>query len=263
MGIGRAVIGLGLAASAAAALAAGPARAADYVVTVGAWGQLTTPYEGAGRLKLAPAPTLDIRPVGAPERATAPDDGLSLAVLGSRWFSVGPVVEFIGKRDDHGDRQGLKPVGAAVEPGIYLNLWPTPWLRLRAEALRGVSGHHGWIEDAGADLAGRRGRWAASIGPRVGFGDADYMRTYFEVTPAEAAASPLIDTVYQPGGGLRYLGLEAALSYRIARAWQAAASFGYHRLADGGADSPIVGVLGSRNEFSAAVGVKYSFNLHL
>jgi outer membrane protein len=79
------------------------------------------------------------------------------------------------------------------------------------------------------------------------------------VTPAEAAASPIIDTTYAPSGGIRYVGAGATLARRWGAHWQTTANVGFHRLASTPADSPIVQQIGDRNEFSGGIGLKYSF----
>jgi outer membrane scaffolding protein for murein synthesis (MipA/OmpV family) len=242
-----------------AIIVASKARADDWIVTMGARLQTSPPYEGAGYNRVLPVPTFSLRRQGQPERLSAPDDGYGIAVLNTGWFSAGPTVQFRGARDDSGERAGLHKVDFAVEPGGFVNFWPTNWLRLHAEERRGVVGHHGWIGDAGLDLVVKTGPWMGSVGPRVGWGDKSYMDQYFGVTPSDAAASPLIHTAYEPGAGPRYAGATATLAYRFSPRWQTTANFGYHHLVDQAADSPIVHAFHAQNEFSGGVGVKYNF----
>jgi outer membrane scaffolding protein for murein synthesis (MipA/OmpV family) len=100
-----------------------------------------------------------------------------------------------------------------------------------------------------------------SIGPRIGYGDARYMETYFGVTPAEALASPYIKEPFKPGAGVRYGGVEAAYAYRATKRIRITLGVGYHHLTGVAADSPVVAVAGSRNQFSAGLGVAYSFGV--
>ncbi len=248
-----------LAFGAAVGIGAGAAQAAPWTVSVGGRLQATPPYEGAGHDILVPVPTLSIRRPGSPERVALPDDALGLNLLGIGPVSFGPNLRLRARRDDFGVRAGLHTVALAIEPGAFVTIWPTDWLRLHAEVRRGVRGHHGWVEDGGLDLVARSGRWTATIGPRVGFGDHSYMSAYFGVTPADAAANSLITSAYASSGGLRYVGGEATAVYRISESWQAVANLGYHRLGDKPADSPVVQAIGSRDEISAGAGFKYSF----
>jgi outer membrane protein len=229
-------------------------------VTLGGRAQTAVPYEGAGYNIFVPVPSISLRRPGRPERPQFADDTPGISVISTGWLSMGPVLMLRGERNTHGDRTGLNNVPFAVEPGLFVTLWPTDWLRLRVTERRGVRGDHGWTGDAALDLAGKAGRWTATIGPRVGWGDQNYMQTYFGVTPAEAAASPIIDTPYSPSGGLRYLGAYAGLGYRFDAHWKSWANVSVHRLASGPADSPIVRQIGSRDDIAGGLGVTYTFD---
>lgn len=248
-------------AALAAALVPGVSLAEGWIVTLGARVSANPPYEGAGHDVLAPTPMFSLRRADSVYRFTPPDDGSSLALLANRYVDFGPVVRFRYARGDSGDLAGLDTVNWAVEPGVFLNLWPANWLRGRVEARRGVIGDRGWVGDAGVDLIYTGSRWEASIGPRIGYGDTRYMDSYFQVTPQEAAASPLIDTVYNPRGGRRYTGAEAALGYRLLGGFRVIGDIGYHRLTNDLADSPIVKVAGKRDQFSGGIALTYTFGV--
>jgi outer membrane protein len=247
-------------AVAAAAAAAGAANASDWIVTVGGRAQAVVPYEGAGHDLFIPLPTLQIRGADRPERPAIPDDGVGVAVFSAGALSFGPVGRLRGKRSNEGERTGLREVPLAIEPGLFVTVWPMKWIRLHGEMRKGVRGHSGWIGDAGLDLTVQRGPLTATLGPRIGWGDRHYMDAYFGVTPAEAAASPIIDAAYRPSAGVRYSGLEATLARKWGGRWQTTLNFGFHRLAGIAADSPIVQRLGARNEISGGMGLRYSFD---
>lgn len=248
------------AAAGVLAIAPDPAAAEDWVVTVGGAVQATVPYEGAGRNLIIPIPSIALRRPGRPGRPTFADDTPGIAVISTGWLSIGPDVQLRGKRNSAGPRAGLDAVPLAIEPGLFVTWWPANWLRLHATERRGVRGDHGWSGDAGLDLVGSAGRWTATIGPRMGWGDRNYMETYFGVTPGEAAASPIIDTTYSPSGGVRYVGGYGGLGYRFSPQWQAWGNVSVHRLANGPADSPIVSQIGSRTDVAGGFGVKYTFD---
>jgi len=247
------------AAGVALSLAAGAAEARPWIITVGGRVQAVPPYEGAGHDIILPIPTFRARHAEDPDRPNFADDSMGVAIFHSRWVYLGPVIRLHAKRDNEGERVGLRQVDLAVEPGAQVSIWPTDWLRLHAEARRGVAGHHGWVGDGALDLVARSGRWTATVGPRFGLGVHNYMDAYFGVTPAEAAANPAIAQAYDPGSGVRYVGGLLGLNYRWSNHWEAVANFGYHRLSDRAADSPIVGTFGARDEFSAGAGVRYTF----
>ncbi len=242
-------------------LAAGQAHAGGWTFTVGAQLGVAPPYEGADRDILEPAPTFDLRPKGSPERFTPPDDGTDVAIFSNQYFEIGPVVRFRYQRNDTGELKGFDKIDWAAEPGIYADVWPLSWMRLRLEARHGVTGHYGWVADTGVDFVYTGKRWDASIGPRMGFGDSRYMDTYFEVTPAEAARSPAIHEAYDPSAGRRYTGVETAVGYHLSRRWRLIADIGYQRLAGSAADSPIVRTTGSADQFMSSLGFTYSFDL--
>jgi len=238
------------------------ARAEDWIVTVGARLGGAPPYEGANHDVLWPTPSFSLHHADRPRRFTPPDDGNTVAVVSTRHIDLGPVLRFRGSRGDTGSLQGFDKVDIAVEPGVFVDVWPADWIRGRIEARHGFFGYDGYVGDAGIDLIRTGRRWDASIGPRIGYGDANYMDTYFGVTPQEAAMSPYIKTPYEPGAGQRYLGAETAFSYHINDHWRTIVDFGYHRLAAKAADSPIIPVAGDLNQYSASFGFTYSFGLH-
>ena len=249
-------------------LAAGAAEASPWdgpwVVTLGGRVEAVTPYEGAGHDVILPVPVLNARRPDALERPSFPDDAATLTLLHFGRLSIGAAGRLRGSRDDTGYYAGLEKIGLGVEGGAAASLWVTDWLRLHAEGVKGVHGHHGWIGDFAADAVYRHGPLMLSAGPRVGFGTAKYMDTYFGVTAAEAASNPAIahigGTAYMPGSGRRYIGGAITGAWRWSPHWETTANLYYHRLSDLAADSPVVRALGKPNEFSGGVGLRYSFN---
>jgi outer membrane scaffolding protein for murein synthesis (MipA/OmpV family) len=239
------------------------AWAQDYIVTIGGRVGEAPPYEGADHDVLSPSVILNVRRADHPRRFTPPDGGTSAALLATRHLDFGPVVRFRYERGDTGKLEGFEKINFAAEPGVFVNVWPTDWLRGRVEARHGFFGYDGYVGDAGIDVIHTGRRWDFSIGPRIGYGDEHYMDTYFGVTPEEADRSPFIKTPYEPGAGQRYAGLETAYSYHLNDHWRTIVDFGYHRLAHRAADSPLVEIAGSRDQYSASVGFSYSFGIHV
>lgn len=255
-----------MAAATAVAIAATaplPSLAAGWIVTVGGGLAAYPPYEGAGHDVFTPVPTFILRRADRPYRFTPPDGGSSLGLLSTRHFVIGPVVRFRLPRGDSGGLAGLDKVGFAIEPGAFVELWPTDWFRARVEGRRGVTGHDGWVGDGALDYVHTGEGWDWSLGPRMGFGDTNYFDAYFAVTPAEAARSPYFNAPYDPGSGRRYTGVEAAVGRHLGRQWDVTADIGYHRLSRQAADSPIVNIAGSPNDYSGGVTLRYSFKVGL
>jgi outer membrane protein len=249
------MLGLGV------ALIGAHAEAREWTVNVGARLSARPPYEGANDVRLQPAPTLSIYPTKRTRRFTPSDPGFNLEVFDSRYFAFGAVVNLRNYRKPEGDLVGLREVKRAVEPGAFVEFWPTNWLRTRVEGRRGVAGHKGWVADAGLDVIYTGTKWDFSIGPRVGWGDEKYLDTYFGVTPEEAARSPFIERSYTPTEGRRYTGLQTAFAYHLDDHWRTTVNFGYRRLADRASMSPIVRTAGSGDYFHGGVGVIYKFGV--
>jgi outer membrane protein len=252
-----------LGACALSLLAAGSAQARPYVANVGARVTATPPYEGAGYLTTRINPTIALRPADRPYRFSPRDGGASIALIDNDYVSIGPILRLRSKRVNTGKLSGLEPIKWAAEPGGFVEVWPTKWLRGRVEARQGVGGHKGLVADLAGDLVYTGTKWDFSVGPRLGWGDGKYLDTYFGVTPLEAARSPLIAAAYDPTSGRRYTGVEVGAAYHIDRRWMVKADFGYRTLADKAADSPIVRFAGDTDHFQAGIGLSYSFGLRL
>jgi outer membrane protein len=244
-------------------LASGAAQAKGFIATVGVRATTRPPYEGADHNITQPAPILSLRPADRPYRFTPPDGGATVALLDTDHFSLGPILRVRYKRDATGSLRGLDPVKWAAEPGVFAEVWPTKWLRGRAELRRGVGGHKGLVADVGGDLVYTGARWDFSVGPRLGWGDNKYLDTYFGVTPLEAARSPLIAAAYDPTSGRRYTGVEFAGAYHLDKKWKVTFDAGYRSLADKASDSPIIRIAGDTSQLLGSVGLSYSFGLGL
>ncbi len=208
---------------------------------------------------LQPMMAFNLRHANVPYRFTLPDGGSTISLVSKRHFVLGPIVRFRYSRDDTGNLQGLDKIGFAAEPGVFAEIWPADWIRFRAEGRYGVGAYSGPVGDAAIDLIYTGRKWDFSVGPRYGYGGTTYMDTYFGVTPDEAARSPYIKTAYEPGQGQRYLGVETAMAYNWTHRVKTTFAVGYHRLSHLGADSPVVQVAGSPNDYSAGVTLSYAF----
>lgn len=255
-----------------AGVAVAPAQAADplaallpmapsgWIVTVKGNLRAGPSYPGADDLGIVAFPSLSLRRAGTPERFSAPDDGLSFSFLEESSLRIGAVGRFQGGRYLQDDRRlfGLRKIEWAVEPGVFVEFWPAEFLRARAELRHGVNGHEGFVADLGLDLVQRYGAVSVSVGPRLSLGDSDFARTYFGVTPLEAALNGQV-TPYRPSGGLTGVGATAGVTYAWAPQWSATGFVSYERLVGDAADSPIVKRFGSENQVGLGLTVSYSF----
>lgn len=221
--------------------------------------QVSPDFMGAKTYSLGPSGGLQFSRPGEAPSFGAPDDSPGLQVLGDRTLSVGLVARYrSGRGDDHALR-GFDKIDWSIEPGIYAEWWPVNGLRLRGEARHGVHGNEAWSGDLTADAVHDDPRWLLSFGPRLHLGDAKFTRTYFGVTAAEAARSPFGVTPYSADGAFTSAGATASVEYRWTRRWSILADADYERLFGKAGDSPIVARLGSRDQFTAALGLRYAF----
>jgi outer membrane protein len=216
-------------------------------------------YMGSRTYRLGPGGSLSLSRPGAQPVFSAPDDSPSLRVIGDRGLTAGLVARWRSGRDDHGALRGFDKIDWSVELGAFVDWWPTDGLRVRGEARHGFGGNHGWMADLGADLVHQDPGWILSIGPRVHWADSKFTRTYFGVTPLEAARSPFGIGAFAGDGSFTAAGVLASAEYRWTPRLSFVANADYRRLTGTAADSPIVATLGSKDQFGAALGVRYAF----
>lgn len=255
-----------LAGLAAALTAAGPARAADadtaaevpasveyrdIVIDLGIGGRIQPTFEGSSDYEVLPYPLVGLRFLRLPV--------VGEVVTGeSRAISVYPAFNFVGARDsgDAAYLRGLDDVDFSVELGPGLSL-RTGWLRAFVELRYGITGHNGFVGDAGVDYVFRpTDRLSISAGPRVSFASTAYMDAYFGVTPAESAASGL--RTFDPGAGVKDVGLGSLVEYVVTPKVRLYAEGTYSRFVFDAADSPIID-RGSEDQFTFGLGITYRF----
>jgi outer membrane protein len=239
------------------ALALAPA---GWIVTLKGNVQVGPSYPGADDFSVFAYPSVSFRRAGVPQRFSAPDDGLSFSLLDDAALRFGAVGRFQGGRYLEDDRRlfGLRKIDWAVEPGLFVEYWPVEFLRARAEVRRGFNGHEGFVADLGLDVVQRFGALTVSAGPRLSLGDSEFTRTYFGVTPVEAALNGEV-TAYRPSGGITSVGATAAATYDWSAQWSSTAFVTYGRLVSDAADSPIVKRYGSENQVGLGLSLSYSF----
>jgi MipA family protein len=252
------------AAIAGALLFAGSAAAQERparIVTIGVGAQVYPKFPGGDELGLFPMPIIDFRREGEPLPFEAADDSFGFGLLGrdSR-VNVGPAVRMVNKRTPEDVGAPVDRVGRTVEVGAFAEAYVMPAVRLRAEGRKGLGGHRGWSGEIMADYVMRGGEtWIASIGPRLRIADADYMNAFYGITPAAAVRTGL--PVYTADAGIQAVGAITTLRYQISPAIGVHSYAGYDRLTGDAAESPIVRGFGSRDQFSAGLGLSYSFRV--
>lgn len=217
-------------------------------------------YDGAENYLVYPAPIFRIDYLRLPffgEVADSEDEK-------TRGFFFYPTFNVIGERDasDSNSLTGLRNIDTSYEFGLGAG-YRYGMFEGFLEVRRGFGGYNGFVGQAGVNaIFDPTDRWNIRTGPRVGFADNNYMDTYFGVTAAEAAASPVINTAYNADAGIRSVGVKALSTYDLTKDFRLHLEAGYDRLVLDAADSPIV-ENGSRDQFTVGVGVTYRFALDL
>lgn len=246
----------------AAFLATAPAVAQDggkRRVRVGLGAQVVPTFPGADDVTVAPLVTVSIARGDNPFVFSAPDDSFGPAIITTEsGLSIGPALALQGEREEEDVGVPIGKVKTTFEVGGFVQQQVGDRFRLRAELKKGLGGHDGWTGDIGADFIIRdRDAYVFSVGPRVRMSDGDYHRAYYGVTAAQSAATGL--PFYSPGGGVEAVGVTGGAIYQFSRRWGVTGYARYDRLVGDAADSPVVRLLGSRDQFSGGVGLTYTF----
>lgn len=194
----------------------------------------------------------------APFRFEAADESFGFSLLESGGFRFGPALNFEGARSADDVGALLPKVKFSLEPGAFVSFDLSGSFRLRGELRKGVTGHKGWVGMAGADYVVREGNdWLFAVGPRVSWSNNRYQDAWFGVEQADSIASGL--PAYDPGGGFHAVGATASFETQFTPRWGIATYAKYDRLIGDAADSPVVRVLGSRDQLSGGLSLTYTF----
>ncbi len=173
---------------------------------------------------------------------------------------VGPTVsiDFGRDEDTSPDLTGLGDVGTSLELGAFVS-YTQGRMRLRARARHDIIDGHGGgtLRLDAAYTVFQAAPVALGVNVTSTWATGSYMRSYFGVSPGQAAASGL--PVYAPGSGFKDVGAEINANYVFASQWALVTTAGYKRLIGGAADSPLVRQRGSANQLAFQTFLVYSF----
>ena len=240
-----------------------PADLPDWIVSIGgevralpAWPGAPSTVYGMGGF-----PLFAIGKPGDPPFFFGARDGFGVPLLDLGRFQAGPVGTLSWPRyvNPWGSLHGLTDVDWAVQLGAYVQYYPVPWLRIRGELRQGIGGETGQTGDLYVDTIVPMGQFRLSGGPRLQLQSANATSPYFSVTPAQAISSGL--PAYNAGGGVYSYGAGGQVEYFFNSHWQVHGIVEYERLAGSAADSPLVTVRGSPNQFTFGIGGTYTFNM--
>jgi MipA family protein len=236
----------------------------DWYLKVGAAGFSAPRYEGAKKHLFQVSPLISLGKAGSTVRFSSRNDNPSFALIDHGAFRAGATGKLVMPRDedDSEDLRGLTPVKFGGELGVFAEVYPTDFLRVRGEVRHGIRSHDGVVADIAADafvdvLPDVR----ISAGPRMTIASKDYMDAYYGVKPSQVAASGL--AAYDPGGGIHSVGAGAAITWQVNEKIETSAFAEYKRLVGPAADSSLVRQRGDRDQFLIGVAATYRFDFTL
>ncbi len=242
------------------AAAQAPPPTTDWTFDVGP-GVLWTPrFEGSVDHRVLPIPALELR-YRRDRFFVSARDGIGATLLDTHGFKAGPVLRYRFGRDesDSGYLRGLGTIPFTIEGGAFARYDFGRHATAKAEIRRGLGGHDGLSIDLSADARLRLDeRVFLSAGPRLAIADGTYNQAFYGVNADQSARSGYAR--YDPGFGLRSVGVGAAAVWRLTDKITATAFGSYGRLVDVAAASPIVaGPGGSRDQYTLGTALSYRF----
>jgi outer membrane protein len=185
---------------------------------------------------------------------------LGIGVAAVRWngFRAGPVLGLQGGRRQSDDPRliGLGDISASVTAGLFAGYARGP-LEVSATARQAIShstnGLSGLLQ-VNIRHAFAMARTFVAAGPDLEFGNGDFERTWFGISPAQSATSGL--PVYAPRTGINRIGLHAGLTYR---ATQHILLRFFARLSDITGDAAQSPIVERRTQTEVGAGIAYHF----
>jgi outer membrane scaffolding protein for murein synthesis (MipA/OmpV family) len=231
-------------------------------LTLGASGYFAPEYEGDDKMVFMAVPLVSLGRTDTITKFSSRNDNISLGLIDNGTFRAGIAGKILFGRDedDSDDLIGLDPVRWGGELGLFAEVYPTDWLRLRGELRHGIRTHDAFVGDVAADaFYDVTPTIRVSGGPRASFASEDYFDTYYGVNAAESVASGL--GAFDPdGGGLKSLGVGGAVTWQATDKITTSLFGEYARLQGDAADSTLVKERGSADQFTVGVSATYRFD---
>jgi outer membrane protein len=251
------------------ALTATPALAdawwsGDWYVKLGGEAFVAPRYQGDDSYLFSGKPLISIGRADQGVRFSSRNDNPALSLYDNAGVRAGIVGKLVMPRDGDtsSDLKGLDPVRFGVEAGAFAEVYPTDWMRIRAEVRRGIRSHDGVVADIAADaFTDVTETVRLSAGPRVSFATEGYMDAYYGVSANESVKSGL--SRYKAKGGVQSAGLGAAINWKATEKIDTSLFGEYSRLVGPAADSSLVRERGDRNQFVIGVSATYRFDFRL
>lgn len=256
MKLGKRQIGF-LMLLAALCLMAPAAQAAN--VSIGGGIGLKPDYEGSDDYEAVPVPFANVQF----------DNGMFVRLLGlnlranlipSKMWHLGPVYNYRQERDDVDNNavDKMKKVSDANELGLFGGFNIQNWYLTLAYMADMGDAYDGWYSrlKGGYNWVINKS-WALSMGAFTTYADKDYMQTYFGVSRRDSERSGL--DRYKADSGIKDVGIDLALNWKISQRWSAQAIGSYTQLVGDADDSSPVVDEGSEGQLFGAALIVFSF----
>ncbi len=234
-----------------------------WTVTVGTRAGVQPRFFGSGDPSFSIRPSFSIgRGLGS-RWLSMEDDSISIGLIEGDFWRAGIAGQFVWARRESDDRRALQGLGNTRfggEIGVFAEIYPTDWLRARAELRQGFVAHQGLMMDLKLDAFTRLGQgWTIAVGPRVTLAGTDYVGTYFGIDAQQAASSGLPQ--FRARGGVVSYGAAAQLSYQWSERFETIGFLQYSRLAGDAERSPLVRQRGSRDQLTVGVAARWAISV--
>lgn len=219
-------------------------------------------YDGSNKTKTSPFPYVDIHGFFNDRVYLSSVRGIGINLLDLDHFRGGFALNYAAGRTSKDDPHldGLPDISGAAQVGGFLTYSLKP-VALEVRVRRRLGSTAGTQVELGASVsAAPVPKFHVSLGASLGWADSSYQKTFFGVTPAQAAEATAVGnplTPYTPKSGLTTAGLTGAGVYQMGKHWGLIGRLELQDLIGKQAkDSPL-----TRRDFQPAVafGAAYTF----
>ena len=229
--------------------------------SLGLGAALVPDYEGSEDYKVAPLP------VGRVQKGYQYGQlfggKITSNLLAHPNFRLGPVVQYIPKRDDVENNRvdDLKTVDASLMVGglvgYDMHLQPGT-LGVDVQWTHDViDGNDGWLLQPQIFYRRKLNEdWGLHVATTMTYASGNYMDSYFSIDAADSARSGL--STYNADAGIKDVGANAVLTYSITEHWAVGGLVAYKRLLNDAEDSPVTKV-GDENQYVAGAFFTYTW----
>jgi outer membrane protein len=233
---------------------------ADLTIMLGGLGLLRPEYEGSDEYQVIgfPMPSINYKNIFI--LGGQAGQGMGVNIIRSPFFTLGASLNFYSDReeDESDDLIGMGDIDAGLDGGIYATgrLGPiTARVNFRRDLFDNYDGSLVSVRLGYGFSVARKARVILNVGTT--YADENFMSTYFSVTDTQSSNSGL--PIFKADHGIKDVSVGANLIYPFYKNWTILTFASYSRLLNDAADSPLVSVVGSENQFRMAFGIGYRF----